>query len=69
MELHLKIIESVAIPFLSQEIPYINVHNYLKNLERNLMFFCSPSGEGGQRVAPYLLNLTRDFIFLLLDLS
>jgi hypothetical protein len=30
---------------------------------------CNPSLEAGQRVAPYLLNLTRYLIFLLLDVS
>lgn len=71
MDTHLKIMYSIFVPFLKGEIPCINVYTYIKDLNKilNAASINPALVEQQVKIAPYLLQITRSLLYLLIDLD
>ena len=60
METHLKIMHSIIVPYLQRELPFINVYNYFKYLQKCITNF---------NCVPFLLKLIQTLAYFLVDLD
>lgn len=60
METHMKIMWSIIPPYLEKELPFINVYNYFRYLQKIIM---------NAHVGPSLLGLVKILCYFLIDVD
>ena len=69
MPFHIKLMETIMVPYLSQKLQSINVYNYFKLFTARITQMCEARNNEIECVTPHLRNLMRLTIFFLIDLS
>jgi hypothetical protein len=69
MTLHIKIMDTIMIPYLGQSLQSINIYNYFKLLTNRINIMCEPKVSQIDLITPQLRNLMRLVMFFLIDLS